>query len=650
MKKTILSGFCTLLMLVLAWGKGATAQRPEPQKYALLVGINKYKYPDRVPTLGGSLNDLEDIRQVLVGKFQFYPENILVLRNAEATHAAIINAIKTQLIAKARTGDIVIFHFSGHGSQMPDVTGNMISGLDETIVPYDSRDPDSKVFDISGAELHPLLLQLAGRTKNVTFILDSCHSGTLVRGARTRGIAADTRKPNYISVNAARLTRNVGASKEAEPKFAFISAATSRETAFEYFADGKDHGALTYFLSRELRTSRPETTYRDIIDAVSASVNANFPGQHPALEGAEGDQRVFGDVSSLTLNYVRAAPSLQDVKSVTLDVGQVEDATVGSIYDVYPPGSREFAPPERPVARVRISSVDESTSEALLLSGGNVRVASRAVEREHRFGKSRVRLFIDGPPDSSVIQSIEASLAKVNYINVVDKPTLCNMQLRLGENKLETLGADETTLSPPVSASDPAAVERVVAQLKLWAKWFNVLSIRNPQSDITLHLALSIDQTRDGSSSSGRANLTVKEGDAVRATVSNLSQHDVYVAIVDLAGDGSISVIYPGIQGEQEVLKPGGSLVRSFPSFVPEGRSTVTDILKVFASYKPIDLNPLTQGRIRDPDEEQPVTDPLRALLMDSAGVTRDLRIAPADPVELATWTSIQAGLIVKKR
>jgi hypothetical protein len=163
-------------------------------------------------------------------------------------------------------------------------------------------------------------------------------------------------------------------------------------------------------------------------------------------------------------------------------------------------------------------------------------------------------------------------------------------------------------------------------------------------------LALSIDQTRDGSSSSGRANLTVKEGDAVRATVSNLSQHDVYVAIVDLAGDGSISVIYPGIQGEQEVLKPGGSLVRSFPSFVPEGRSTVTDILKVFASYKPIDLNPLTQGRIRDPDEEQPVTDPLRALLMDSAGVTRDLRIAPADPVELATWTSIQAGLIVKKR
>jgi hypothetical protein len=69
----------------------------------------------------------------------------------------------------------------------------MISGIDETIVPYDSRDPDNKVFDISGAELHPLLEQLATKTRNLTFILDSCHSGSLVRGARTRGIAPDTR-------------------------------------------------------------------------------------------------------------------------------------------------------------------------------------------------------------------------------------------------------------------------------------------------------------------------------------------------------------------------------------------------------------------------------------------------------------------------
>ncbi len=137
-----------------------------PTKLALLVGINDYQHPEQVSPLAGSLNDVEDMRQVLIGKFEFPPENILVLKDSQATHAGIIDAIRTHLIAKAQAGDIVVIHYSGHGSQMKDVTGKMISGLDETLVPYDSRDPEGKVFDISGAELHPLLVQLAAKTTN----------------------------------------------------------------------------------------------------------------------------------------------------------------------------------------------------------------------------------------------------------------------------------------------------------------------------------------------------------------------------------------------------------------------------------------------------------------------------------------------------
>ena len=122
-------------------------------KLALLVGINNYKYPDRISPLAGSVNDIEDLKAVLIGKFEFPPENVLVLKDAQATHAAIISAIQNHLIAKAQKDDIVVFHYSGHGSQMKDVTGKKISGLDETIVPYDSRDPAGQVFDISGAEL-----------------------------------------------------------------------------------------------------------------------------------------------------------------------------------------------------------------------------------------------------------------------------------------------------------------------------------------------------------------------------------------------------------------------------------------------------------------------------------------------------------------
>ena len=173
MKKPILSstGAALAILLIVCMvrlpslqGAKSSNEKPEsassaptanaPNKYALLVGINDYGHPESISPLAGSINDVEDMRQVLIGKFEFPPENILVLTGPQATHAAIIDAIKTHLIAKAQPGDIVVFDFSGHGSQRADISGGKISGLDETIVPYDSRDPQGKVQDISGTELH----------------------------------------------------------------------------------------------------------------------------------------------------------------------------------------------------------------------------------------------------------------------------------------------------------------------------------------------------------------------------------------------------------------------------------------------------------------------------------------------------------------
>lgn len=618
-------------------------------KWALLVGINNYMYSDRISPLAGSLNDVEEMRQLLIGKFEFPPENIMVLTDSQATHAAIINAIQTHLIAKAQPGDIVVFHYSGHGSQMKDVTGKMINGMDETIVPYDSRDPAGKVFDISGAELHPLLLQLAKKTKNLTFILDSCHSGTLVRGARVRWTAADTRTPPPLPTYAVAATRELAAAnEEAPPKFAAIAAATSRESAFEHFIDGKDHGALSYFLVRQLRTAKAGVTYRDIMDSVAGDVTANYPSQHPSLEGAEADQYVFGDGSSLTRVYVTASPSLLTPHGVTLSVGQVQGATVGSAYDVYPPGSKKFAPPEKPAAKIRLASAGALASEAKFISGNSIAPASRAVEREHQFGKSRMRIFLDGVESSATLQSIRTALQDLPNVELADSPATCSMQLKEAGGRIQTLGADSTTLSTPVPVSDPGAVNRVVDQVKSWAKWFSVLSIRNPRSEIELQFTISGSQTRDPMARVGKPDMGVWEGEKIDATLANNGERDVYVAILDLSSDGSVSVVYPAEQGVAAVLKPNQKLSKTFTTFVPKGRSIVTDILKVFASYKPIDLRPLTQGAIRDIGQEE--SDPLQALLNDSSGDTRGLAPVLTKPVDLGSWASVQRVLVVKRR
>jgi hypothetical protein len=616
-----------------------------PTKLALLVGINNYEYADRIPRLAGSLNDVEDIRQVLIGKFEFLPENILVLKDSEATHAGIMNAIQNHLIAKTHAGDIVVFHYSGHGSQMKDPTGKMINGLDETIVPYDSRDPEGKVFDISGAELHAVLVQLAAKTKNLTFILDSCHSGTLFRGARVRSIPADSRiLPSQKMATERSLSPKGGGTSL---KFAFISAATSNESAFEYFSEGKDHGSLTYFLARQLRSASAGATYRDVMDSVTANVTANYPAQHPSLEGAEADQHIFGDGSSLAGVYVTASPSLLDPKRVILGIGQVQGATSGSVYDVYPPGSKQFAP-EQPTAKVQLVSVDALNSEAVILAGGRIASASRAVEREHRYSSSRARIYLDGVERSLTLQAIRDALQSIKYIEIVDKPTLCNMQLRQAAQSVQTLAADSSILSS-VTVNDSSAVDRVVGQLEAWAKWFNVLSIHNTQSAISVSFSIRGSHTRNPMAQTGTPDMEVLEGEAIDSTFTNDSEKDLYVAILDLSSDGSISVAYPSQQGADEVLKSHLTLSRSFKTFVPKGRSTATDVLKVFASQKPIDLTPITQGRIRGGSQDNGELDELQELLMDSSGVSRGVAPLLSRPLDLGTWTTVQRVLLVRR-
>jgi len=321
---------------------------------------------------------------------------------------------------------------------------------------------------------------------------------------------------------------------------------------------------------------------------------------------------------------------------------------MGSTYDVYPPGSKKFAAPEKPVARVQLASVGALSSEAAILSGASPAPASRAVERQHQFGTTRMRLFLDGVDSSTTLQTIRTALQPLKNIEVVDRPYICNMQLKETGGRIQTLAADSTTLSTPVAVSDTIVVDRVVGQIKSWAKWFNVLSIRNPHSEIELQFTIKGSQTRDPMARVGKPDSGVWAGENVDATLTNNGERDVYVAILDLSSDGSIAVVYPAEQGAAEVLKPNQKLSKTFVTFVPKGRAVVTDILKVFASFKPIDLRPLTQGQIRTIETDD--LDPLQALLSDAAIGTRGVSPVLGKPADLGAWNSVQRVLVVKKR
>jgi hypothetical protein len=158
-----------------------------PRKLALLVGINNY--PNGY-TLKGCVNDVSLQQELLIHRFGFKPDDIKTLTDAQATRQGILTAFEEHLIKQAKPGDVVVFHFSGHGDRVLDKPSCDEIALklsqecaNSTFIPIDAtkgRSPGSPVRDIMGHTLFLLMSTL--KTENVTVVLDSCHSGGGTRG------------------------------------------------------------------------------------------------------------------------------------------------------------------------------------------------------------------------------------------------------------------------------------------------------------------------------------------------------------------------------------------------------------------------------------------------------------------------------------
>ncbi|WP_375511623.1 caspase family protein [uncultured Nostoc sp.] len=160
------------------------------RKLALLIGINNY--PPGIRSLNGCLTDLEMQRELLIHRFGFNPQDIREVKDQKATRNNILAAFKEHLIQQAKPGDVVVFHFSGHGSRVIDPNPIDNRRLNSTLVPYDSATENHNIVrDIMGRTL--FLLMSAIRTEYLTVILDCCHAGggtrgnLVIRSARSAG-------------------------------------------------------------------------------------------------------------------------------------------------------------------------------------------------------------------------------------------------------------------------------------------------------------------------------------------------------------------------------------------------------------------------------------------------------------------------------
>eukprot|EP00916_Digyalum_oweni_P007225 GHVL01012222.1.p1 GENE.GHVL01012222.1~~GHVL01012222.1.p1 ORF type:complete len:641 (+),score=120.41 GHVL01012222.1:40-1923(+) len=153
--------------------------RPSGRKKAVLIGIN---YPGTQAALRGCHNDVTRMKQILSSLYG-YPTStdhmVCLLDDPRSsqiyqpTRKNITSAMQW-LVAGAQPGDMLFFHYSGHGAQQRDLTGRESDGFDETILPCDFKTTGQMTDD----ELYNTLVRPLPSGTRLTCIMDCCHSGT----------------------------------------------------------------------------------------------------------------------------------------------------------------------------------------------------------------------------------------------------------------------------------------------------------------------------------------------------------------------------------------------------------------------------------------------------------------------------------------
>ena len=235
------------------------------RKLALLVGISQYSLANNGwRQLPGCVTDVELQKQLLIHRFGFHPDDILTLKDEQATRQDILTAFEEHLIGQARPDDVVVFHYSGHGSRIADPDRDFPDGLNSTFVPIDSPLPllgDGPVEDITGHTLY--LLMSALQTERVAVVLDSCHSGggkrgTLLVRSREGGshLEASEAELDYQARWLSRLDLTpdefIRKRKEGVAKGIVVASAKRDQLAADVTFNGFHAGAFTYLMTQYL--------------------------------------------------------------------------------------------------------------------------------------------------------------------------------------------------------------------------------------------------------------------------------------------------------------------------------------------------------------------------------------------------------------
>lgn len=561
---------------------------------ALLIGINDYLANDVdasqtegqtwIPEdLNGAANDVAIMRQILLTRFGFAEQNITTILDQDATRENMLKAMR-EFVASTRPGDVAYIHFSGHGSQVDDVSGDETDKLDETILPYDAR--TGNVADITDDELQSILGEL--RAANTLVVLDSCHSGTATRGGsvlKARSVPLDPRGELYESVSPP------SQNDAGDASYVLMTGAADYQSALDGPLDnGRYYGLFTWSLAQSLGRTPAGASALEIHDGARQEMQeigtkfGLWSVPESQLEASDAMKSLpllteasLDDRAVARLPYASVEPLADG--SVLLKNAAALGAGPNSYWAIYGPGETQFEPGAE---KAQATVVRISGDDAIARTDQNIDVANaRAVQLLATPSAGKVTFRFNRLP-SRLREQLLAALRSTPKIGVVDGDEFARYVVDFSGDHFAVRGAGGIQLVDEFRTRDPAvAAQRLAVIANRSQSVDDLLELNNTASLLRVRVEVNPQDEFGGvrgvkvvGASDAKAYRIRRQGESRNRSNSLMLEievsEDSYITVVDIDPEGSVGVLFPNPISDRRDFYRDGLIGAGRPVSIPD--------------------------------------------------------------------------------
>ncbi|MCZ8125576.1 MAG: caspase family protein [Microcystis sp. LE19-114.1B] len=525
----------------------AALAAPNPRKLALLVGIDQYGA--NITPLPGCLTDVELQKDLLRYRFGFQDADIVTLTGQQASREAIEAAFLEHLIAQARAGDVVIFHFSGYGS---------VGARKEVFITADGAENALLKENI-------LLMARCLATDKFSLVFDSSHlpqPQPYLGNLRVRSYPESLTDLNPAELTFATDIKTRFNLKNKPSNGVILAAAKPEQIALELSGNSPNAGLFTYDLTQYLWQACPSPTIaiafphlRNLVASHSSEQqqpailtsnqkNNSAPPYHTALETSRGGAAIVTNlIDERTL----------EVNLVGLPLEILENYGINSCLSFIEANGEEIS--------LQILSRQGLKAKAQLLSPTASLEIGQILQEKLRVFPSQIGLIVGLDSNLTRIERVDATstfagLPDVAAVVNIGEQTVDCLLSRVGSEETgnyQLLSANGSLIIGSLGAANEAiksGIKRLQSQLEtLLARKLWHLLINQESSGLAVIVTLeSLDQTYISTVQTqkilgSRGNNTAKNdlilpvGTEIRYQIENQEEQPLYAMILVLNSD-----------------------------------------------------------------------------------------------------------------